>query len=1038
VPRQVRTAVLAAALLSPLVLPPTGAVAAPAASAAATGLVTVTTPAAARGGIAVRWRTNAKLASASLTLNGKRIPAASRLVLKGARARLALDAADGVRFGRNTVVVRVVGKTGRKQTVRRTVVVRRDAPLPAVQTRGARVAGRTVRLDGRRTRGTSLPLSYRWRVVRAPRVAKVRLTGARTTTPRLVGSLPGRYAIALTVRQHRAHRRTPAFAGAAGCDVAGGVTSGTVPAGPDTPVASTPADQLPARAISVVKPTNGGAPTTPPSTATAGCATQVESVDLGQNALPVGVAVDTHATVRGTPSIVVGDQAYPLPAAGQGAAAAIFDAETLELLQFVSPLPQALGFGPATALEAAAEIATPLVSGGEPVVIVAAGVAGCCTVDTGDSAAGFSAVATYGSTSGGLTSTVNQGQVLGGKENVAGEQIGWLRPGVPLDGAPALFGFVSPDLTTYDTQAGAPSATSNTMQVGAQSYYGALPMGTTAGYQVLVLDAGLQPQLGTPTTYGTVGTSGAYGEQEMAQVLTAAAALPGSTTLIQSINDPTPSSANAVTSAQAITTMGGSGWMFLSGNAQYALVANPPPPQNTDPLTPWAAETQSGWTAAASGNRGQGNGTLSGVLRRRGDSAWASSVQSALGDTTTDPDFGLSAVAAQPAGQWPHDQTPGEIEATTWFADQLHLAPGPGSCWQPTVPDFRSSYCNDAIDWNSIQTALGELKYPTTSRPPFSTTDFANVQRQLEVETGNIGTIATLIATLQAPYTASSNGVPVDAQAIAGDIISAIPPPTPSDVSANLAIVGAIFDAASLLPEVEPVLGVLGAALDFASATTQSDGTATPYWQIQGTADQLGAQTLARLQTMSGSLGTLQEILVSDWGRMSAAVIGAEGPWGVSAEGLSEQESIMELGVSQSLWTAILPTVFTLNSFPGVDVAQQVQCVTSDDPHLWNPWGNAPDIGSFLPLNQWQVTPDGLAATSTGVLAMLSGQVTSDSAVAVSQTLANEIYGAPQFNAQGKLVQSGLIQPWLYGRTSWSVVSPSMTGWNNECQIGPP
>ncbi|MDO8186447.1 hypothetical protein Q5424_15845 [Conexibacter sp. JD483] len=1027
-PRFARVAALVVVALSPLVLAPAGASAAPATATAAGRLVTVTAPGVVRGGISVRWRTTTKLASARLTLNGRRVAAANRLVLKGARARLALDAADGVRFGSNRLVAQVVGKQGRRQTVRRTVVVRRDAPLPAVQTRGGRVAGRTIRLDGRGTRSTSPSLSYRWRVVRAPRGAKARLVGARTTTPRLVGSLPGRYGIALTVRERSRGKRSPAFLSASGCSVAAKAPSGEVPAGPRAPVASTPAARLRAAAISVVKPTTGAASPLPAGAATAGCTTHVESVDVGVNALPIGVAIDTHALVRGVRSIVVGDRAFPLPAAGDGAAAAIFDAETMELISFVSPLPQTLGQSPVTAFQAAAQQSSQYVKAGQPVLIVAAGVAGCCGTDTQDSAAGFSAIATYGSVNGGASPTLNEGQILGGPETVAGEQIGWLQPGVPLDGAAALYGFVSPDRATFDTQA-ATTALSNTMQVNGTTYPGTLPAGTTAGYQVLVLDASLTPQLGTPITYGTVGTAGPAAEQQMAQLLQQASTLPGSTTLVQSIDDPSPQSPSALASAKAIGALGGSPWMFLSGNASYALVGNPIPQFGTDQIAPWAAETQSGWTAAASGRQGGGNGTLSGVLRRRGDSAWASSVQSALADTDTPPDFGLSLVAVQPAVQWPYDATPGQIAATTWIAEQLGLQPGPGSCWQPSVPDFRSSYCNEAIDWDSIGDELTELGYPTASKPSFSRTDFVNVRRQLGIETGNIGTITALIGTLQAPFTASASGVPVDAQAIAGEVINAIPPPSPSSTNATLSIFASILEAAAIVPEVGSLLGALGASLDFTAAMTQTDGTTRPYWQVQTSADQMGAQMLNTLQTMSGHLDTLEEILVSDWGRMSAAVAGAEGPWGVNGGGLAQQESVMQLGVEQAMWTGILPAAFTLNSFPGVQDAAQVSCVTTDDPQEWLPWGKAASIGSFLPLNTWQQSPTGGMATSSGVSALLSGDVDTKSSVAVSPALAGQMFGPPQ--QQG----AGLIQPWLYARANWTVVSPSMNGQNNECQI---
>ena len=1041
-PVRLIVSVLAAGLLAVLPLGSTATAATPAVRAGAP-LVTVTAPSTTRGGIQVRWRTHAKLAAATLTLNRRRVAGVRTLVLKGDRATLALDAADGVRFGRNVLVTRVVGITGRRQTLRRTVVVRRDAPLPAVQTHGARVAGRTVRLDGRRSRAVSQPLSYSWRIVRAPRNAKAKLVGARTATPRLVGSLPGRYAVALTVRERAVSRRPSAFAGRANatagatstCTVTGTTPPSGVAAGPRAPVASTPATQLSPRAITVVAPTRAAPSPVPAPRATAGCATQVEEIAVGANALPIGVAIDTHAIVDGVPSMVVGGQSYPLPAAGDGPAAAIFDAETLELLAFITPLSLEIGpiYGPA--IDAAEVQANAYVQSGQPVLMVAAGVAGCCNGDNADSAAGFSAIETWGAEGADLHPMVNEGQILGGAEDVAGEQVGWLQPGVPLDGASPLYAFVSPDRTTYDTQVGPPSTTGNTMQVGTDQYTGTLPAGTTAGYQVLVLDAALTPQLGTPTVFGTTGDPGIAGELAMSQVLQTASSLQGSTTLIQSINSPQPMSSYTMSTSSSIANLGGTQWMFLTtngSNGDYALVGNPGSSYDTDPLVPWAAEAQSGWTAAASDNQGAGNGTLSGVLRRRADSAWTSSVQSALGDSGVSPDFGLSAVAVQPAVAWPFNGTAGQVAATLWFATQLGLTPGPGSCWQPPAPDFRSSYCNAAINWNSIQTELGKLDYPASSDPPFTQTDFVDVQNQLSTETGYVASVATMIATLQLPFTSSSSDVAVDAQSIAGDVISAIPPPSESETSANLAIAGSIFDAAALVPEAGDVLGAVGAALDIASALTQSDGATVPYWQVQTAADQMGKQMSTTLATMAGSLGALEEVLVSDWGRMSAAVTGAQGPWGISEEGIEQQQSVMELGVEQAMWNGILPSAFSLDSFPGVGDASLVECDTSYVGHLWFPWGKASSLGSFLPLNTWSQSLSSGAPASSGVLAMLAGGVGSRSSVSVSPTLAQQMFGAP--SQQG----AGLIHPWLLSHANWSVrTPPSIGNWNHPgyCEL---
>lgn len=977
-------------------------------------LVTIGAPRVTRGDIRLRWRVRRTLSRAGIRLNGHRVTDVRLAYRRGQRTVVALDGADGVRFGRNVVVVSVRGSGGPSEVLRRVVLVRDDAPIVSLTAARGATVGRVVRLDGRGSHfATHRRVSYRWRIVRAPRGAHARLRRTRSARPTLVASRPGRYWIALTVAARGSARRGRASA-AASCSALGSPPpSGGAAAAPSAAVASTPPVDLSSGSLTAVRLTGAKSPSSPaPPAAPAapGCATHVEAVSVAPNVTPMGAAIDTQLTQNGQTGVAVAGNFYPVPGAGGGAEILLFDAQTLEPLgQFVDPsaLP---------ASDEAEALAYAYSSAGDDVLIVVSGVANCCANDSSDSTSGFSMIENY--IQGGGTQTTNEGMSLRDGAGAPGEMVGWLQTGVPLDGSPALYSFVSPDRAAFDTQV-ADSPTTNMMQVGGKLYSSTLPADSTAGFQVLVTNATLQPVLGTPTAFGTdIPVPGQAQAQELAMstLLGNAIKQPGTTVFVQSIGDPTPSSQYAVAVDQQLQLLGGTQGMFLglNGSGGYALVGNIQPPGETA----GTAETSEQWTSSASGGQGAGSGSLNGLLRRRFDSAYAPTLADAVnGSSQTAPDFGLAQVAYQPAQPWPVDSTAGEQAATTWFAEQLNLTPGPGSCYQPPQPDFRSSYCNLAISPTVLVQELQALDY--SSGEGFTRADFSAVRTELSKELDDVATVEQLITTLQTPFGSPAVNPATDAQSIAGDVISDLPTPSTPATSADLSIVGSVFDAAALVPEVGDALGAVGAVLDFASAVTQSNGTTRPYWQVQAAADSIGSVVQQRLATMSGAAGQLEEILVSDYGKLSTAATNANGPWGVSEAGLQQEESTLQLGIEQWMWTSIAPAAFTLDTFPPGNPSQ-LKCEINILGDAWYPWAQAASQSIFLPLVNWYAG----GPQADVMLAMLSGSVSHKSSISVTGSLANEMFNTPQ---QGG---AGLISPLLLSQGSWTFATPPLSSPN--------
>jgi hypothetical protein len=977
----------------------------------------------AHGNVLLRWRVRRDLHTATVRVNGHR--AWVRPLLRaGQRGTYSLDAADGLRFGRNRIAVALRLRGGKRVVLRRAVELRRDAPLPAILQPRRAVSSQAIRLDGRRSRpAQGGKLHYRWRILRGPAGSHATLRGAGSRRPALLADSPGHYRLALTVRERGGAKDPRPTASAAPCSVLG---SPPPPLGKRRgPLGSTALDRLPPGSLTVNP--RGRAkrgPLGPLPRAASGCATDVETVKVKPNVEPIGVAFDSRAEFEGQTGIRVGTDFFTLPGSGEGARFVLFDAQTLEVLSSVTASPgrSAQRYAEALALPWSSE---------HEVLIVAAGLAGCCPADSEDSSQGFTLIENF--VAGGGTPSENQGQPLAEGGGDLGAMSGWLQPGIPLDGAAELYAFVSPERAQFDTQASGSTASANTIQIGAKIYPAQLPAGAGAGYEVLVTNSALEPLFGSPTAFGTVGPQAEAEEQAMASLIYRAAQADEATVFVQSIGNPTPSSPAAAGIANLLETMGANRWLFLSldGSGGYAFVGTAD--AAAFELGATSAEASSQWSRRAGGGNAGGEGALRGVLRRTKVSAYAPFLAGAL----EAPNYGLAEVAYQPSVPWPQTENGGRAAATRWIAEALELTPGPGSCYQPPQPDFRSSYCDDSLSPLALQREVEKLTYPAKQEGSFSRQEFEAVQAQLQLELGYVADVRALVATLREPL--GEQNPAVEASKVAAEVIEAIPAPRTSATSGNLGLASSIFYAASEVPEVGEALGPIGAILDIASQLTQEGGQPSPDWTIQASAGEIGSKVQKRLRLMSGSLGSTADILVSDWGKLSTAATAAKGKWGISQQGVSEEASTIELGISQWMWTAITPAAFELVAFdladfPGAreEPGSELYCVYSRAPEEWYPWRSASPRSVLYPL----ATFESGRARNLVAFGMLSGSYAKKGSPAVSESLANKIFGSPN---QGG---AALIAPWLLERARWNIVEPKMIDEENSplvpgwCGIG--
>lgn len=988
-------------------------------------LLVVSLPRQARGGARLELRALRRLSAVTVTVNGR---AVSLTALRRARQRTAisLGADDRLRFGANRVVVRATGFGGGRQLVRRTLQLRRGAPLVGVRVggtaaRAGAVAGRPaapLRLDARSSRPSARGrLSYRWRVVAGPRRARARLIGATTARPRLVASHPGRYQLALTVRE--ASRGKLARAAACGSSHPVGMAAGPIPRATTSsgqPVASAPLELLPApaRALETIAPVStprgqlpGGSAAPAADSAGAGCATQYVAVEVAPSAGPLGVAFDSRAVVGGRTGVRIGQSFYATPA---NARYAIFlDATTLGELG-TQQLP------PAVNAEQFADLIGAVYAVSHQVLIVLTG-------------PDFTLVKRLNESD--RTAVSNEGLTEGDgvdPPRAAGQLTGWLQRSIPLDSPTPAYRLIQPDRASIDTSSAA-SPTSNTIAVGGARYASELPAQATAGFQVLVLDPALRPQLGTPRAFATDGPDAAGQQAALANLLESAAATTAATVVVQSIGRPKPTAIGSVPAAQQIERLGGSEWLFLGldGSGGYALVGTTPPlgaAANDEP----AAEASSQWT--------DGGDSLEGLLRRRHDGAWYAALSDSLGADGLD--FSLQQVAFQQPTPWPEQGDAGQTAALAWIGAQLDLPTSGGAlCVQGGAPSVRAQYCNAALmrDPDALKDEIGDLAYAQTDA--FTAEQFVTVRSRLRTELDQVSAVWNAIGTMQQPFALADGSTAIAAADVAAKVIESVRPPQQSPVSADLGLTAAILYVVAEVPEVGEAFGPVASVLDLASELTEQDDEPSPDREIEIAAGQAGAAVDRRLMTAYEALGDYGAVLVADAGKLSAAYRAVLGPWGQSSSAQSTQLAALRLGVRQWLFTAITPAAYSLVRIPGADPAtarKEVECVHSSSPASWHPFGKADQRSLFFPLNDW----GGSAPKADQLMGMLHGSFSNDGSRPVGEGLADDLFNDPSdVNDPG----AGLVAPWFYDRAQWTIERPKMLqpssplvpGW---CQAG--
>jgi hypothetical protein len=833
--------------------------------------------------VAATVRTGSGIVSFRATLNGKNVSGDFSAPSKAGVRTAALGAPEGLRYGRNRLLVVAVSSRGTYASAARTFRVANTRPLAHAGSDHRTKAGVGIRLNGRKSAKAPAgvdALRYAWTLVDRPAGSKARISGAKSGRPTITPDVPGRYAARLVV----SHTAGPAAAG-------GAVENATVASAP----------------------------------ATVGIITT--------QAIPQ-IPVDTVAHQGATPGIQIGSTFYANPggATAPQTQVLVLDRATLELVSNKgakdwATLPLALG-----------------PPKNETLVIISSPPGARLAPDLATAQGGVpilqSIFASIGGTTGGDADPVNMllgvrpFSIIGVPQTPQGSAHQSARPAAKLLAAGEMTGYLMQDayknyaftfgsFPLFSTRSATDTATTNTITVNGVPYSGSIPPPCSGcidpvrgGFHVLVLDrtdlslvanetfataGGGIPAPSTPTVSPALAAGVA-----MAQLLQTATA-DDRLVFVNSIGVP---SVIVIPSGMAplIQALGGTADVFfrLRATDSYSLVGvagAPASGQEASTLIP-----------------GQSTSAQQGILGRTIDGRYAPQLA-----TVSAANLDMAAIAFQPPQAWPGDSDPALVAANTYIAGKLGLPGG----------DVRYSYTNLAVDWDSKAVILSNLASPicstkTQSLPAaqkalFTEAQFCQVANQfITNEFGQVTQTITYFDLLSSALNQSTSGQALDLESISSGIEAALAPPQSSSVVGSFffdALEGALYVVGALQPEVGAAMAAL-ATVTTVTGDLVNDASGAPTNAIDSTVAALGSDlNTAALNTQS-ALDSLEQSVLSDYGRLSTVgqKVQTDPNWAWTPSTTTSVVTVLSTSAKQSVYSALMPAAYpawVINPAPG-------------------------------------------------------------------------------------------------------------------------
>jgi len=543
-----------------------------------------------------------------------------------------------------------------------------------------------------------------------------------------------------------------------------------------------------------------------------------------------------------------------------------------------------------------------------------------------------------------------------GDSGSAGSLAGYLRRG-----GLGNFSFVSAANETLDTRAAGSTDTVNVVRVAATDYTSETLVPGTSGFQVVVLDSRLRMLDNKTFVINGLGSNPDFQPQTTAMQEYLGDLPLGRLVIVQSINSPFGWQPEWVNDAPLVNsefandynkvvqrgpnlwyspaTVGETlaGIIGLLGGAKahdqfaalndvggertngFTMVAsvgqmntqNATADTEIAPVLPGSEPVvQVGSTLSTPSEQIVRTDRVVGVLQRDRRALWMVS-SNATFDRPSTP--GIEEITYQALTDWPLSSGADNQRANCYFASELFAGLG--------YTDVRTAYYSSDLTpdlWLSKVNSLRNLEWHDAlqcSGRTFSESAFDAVQTQLADEMNMVATVAGVFADWVGLFEDANFANYIDLQTIANAIISDIESIDASDqstvktdkiVSSSLDIAGAISSV--VVPELGAALFVMSGVFGLAAATN-NDSTGQPSLApLESEVSSLAESLVTQLSGATANFSQIQNILVSDWGKLQqSSNLAAE--W---APRVAEIQEILTISAKRQFYSALLPTVYEL------------------------------------------------------------------------------------------------------------------------------
>jgi hypothetical protein len=795
----------------------------------------------------------------SMTVNGK--PVRHSFEPAGPKAKqIELRSTDGLRAGRNKLRIEArLGGVDRVAT--RTVTVPRRALLAdagadtetGVHAR-ARVGVAPPPGAGRAGSG----LDYSWHIAARPRGAKASLVGRHTAQPHLRATKPGSYVLQLKAEPE----------GEGEADEAASFDQVTVSVAPNDPPIGVPINTL---------DSNG-------------------AISIGGQSYGANQGGSAYVVLERTTRAVVDSGTVSNDDAGIGKLLELAtkygsDATYMQYLMIVSgrfaqptglspafpALIKKLGGSPLTSEEAnALEFTKPY-----SVIGIPGAPAGSATVR-------FSPDSTNPS-SGAITGYLEKDHAVNADE-------------VPV------YEYVSPEQPEFDTVAAGSNATTNVMTINGKEYAGALAGGATAGLHVVVLNSlTLEPIANA--VFPTNGTSNDVAAQNTVgrDLLPTVRKRGGPIVFVQTIGKPKAVSFGWMGVVETLQELGANPLLVnaLNGTNEYSLVSRP---GSTAP----PAEASTAYDAGPYPAPNYPPAHLIGNLARSRTSNFVPNLSTIPTPANLEGGINLALprIAYQAAQPWPElapgaDRTEADA-AQKFICERLGFCQAANSC-ASLRECFWQRY---GAEWGLKLSVLGNLAYPGDDKG-FSEAIFKSEKEEFLTEIAAVANVKGYLVQLQEPLNQSALSSYVNLQGISDEVWQSVQKPeADNSPSWTLGLIGKIIALGSFAPPpASHAARGLSAVFGLASFLSDESGQPILGSQIKVRAAKLGEELVERLDLARKTTIGLGKLLVSDYGKLTAANQHVDTDWALPSNP-EVASNMIKTSARQWFYEVLVPTAY--------------------------------------------------------------------------------------------------------------------------------